>query len=379
MYSAGVEILGMILAVAGWLGVMVACGLPMWRVAAYIGQNIVISQVIWEGLWMNCSVQSTGQMHCRVHDSMLGLPEDLQAARALVIVSMVLCIVGIGLAVAGAKCTNCSRDVSSKPKLVVAAGGTFVVAGLLLLVAVSWTAHAIVLGFYDPLLEETGKREFDMPSLGLEILGVALGVLGWVLAIMSCALPMWRVTAFIGVNIVTAQVTWEGIWMNCVVQSTGQMQCKIHDSMLALSGDLQAARALTIISILLGVLGVMVAIMGAKCTNCVDDETAKARVMIAAGVAFILASLTQLIPVSWSANTIIMEFYNPIIPEAQKREIGAALYLGWAAAAFLLIGGGVLCSSCPTQPEKRYGPPSKMIYSQTRSIAPSDYNRRDYV
>lgn len=150
----------MILAVAGWLGVMVACGLPMWRVAAYIGQNIVISQVIWEGLWMNCSVQSTGQMHCKVHDSMLGLPMDLQAARALVIVSMVLSIVGIGLSVAGAKCTNCSRDVSSKPRLVVSAGVTFVVAGLLLLVAVSWTAHAIVIGFYDPMLEETGKREF---------------------------------------------------------------------------------------------------------------------------------------------------------------------------------------------------------------------------
>ncbi|KAF6718191.1 Claudin-4 [Oryzias melastigma] len=160
MSSAGVEILGMILAVAGWLGVMVACGLPMWRVTAYIGQNIVISQVIWEGLWMNCSVQSTGQMHCKVHESMLGLAVDLQAARALVIVSMVLSIVGIGLSVAGAKCTNCSGDESRKPRLVAAAGVTFVVAGLLMLVAVSWTAHAIVLGFYDPLLEETAKREF---------------------------------------------------------------------------------------------------------------------------------------------------------------------------------------------------------------------------
>ncbi|KAM8902939.1 claudin-4-like [Spinachia spinachia] len=219
-----------------------------------------------------------------------------------------------------------------------------------------------------------------MPSGGLEILGVSLAVLGWILAIVSCALPMWRVSAFIGVNIVTAQTTWEGIWMNCVVQSTGQMQCKLHDSMLALSSDLQAARALTIISILVGILGVLVAMMGAKCTNCLDEELAKARVMIAAGVAFILASLTQLIPVSWSAHSIIMEFYSPIIPDAQKREIGAALYLGWAAAAFLLIGGGILCSSCPPQPDKRYGPPSKMMYSQqTRSLAPSDYNRRDYV
>ncbi|KAM9853588.1 claudin-3-like [Aulostomus maculatus] len=218
-----------------------------------------------------------------------------------------------------------------------------------------------------------------MPSVGLEILGVALAALGWIAAIASCALPMWRVSAYIGVNIVTAQTTWEGIWMNCVVQSTGQMQCKIHDSMLALSGDLQAARALTIISITMGAVGLLMATMGAKCTNCMDEERAKARVMIAAGVAFILASLTQLIPVSWSAHTIIMEFYNPVIPETLKREMGVALYLGWAAAAFLLIGGGILCSSCPSQPEKKYGPPSKMMYSPPRSTAPSGYDRRDYV
>lgn len=218
-----------------------------------------------------------------------------------------------------------------------------------------------------------------MPSVGLEILGLTLAVLGWILAIASCALPMWRVSAYIGVNIVTAQTTWEGIWMNCVVQSTGQMQCKIHDSMLALSGDLQAARALTVVSIVVGVVGLLVAMMGAKCTNCVDEKHAKARVMMGAGVAFVAASLTQLIPVSWSAHTIVMEFYNPIIPDAQKREIGAALYLGWAAAAFLFIGGAILCSSCPPQPERSYGPPSKLTYPQSRSVAPSGYDRRDYV
>uniref|UniRef100_A0A3P9J3I5 Claudin n=1 Tax=Oryzias latipes TaxID=8090 RepID=A0A3P9J3I5_ORYLA len=185
MSSAGVEILGMILAVAGWLGVMVACGLPMWRVTAYIGQNIVISQVIWEGLWMNCSVQSTGQMHCKVHESMLGLPVDLQAARALVIVSMVLSIAGIGLSVAGAKCTNCSGDESRKPRLVGAAGVTFMVAGLLMLVAVSWTAHAIVQGFYDPLLQETAKREFGN-ALYFGWAASCLLILGGALLCCSC-------------------------------------------------------------------------------------------------------------------------------------------------------------------------------------------------
>ncbi|KAM7412658.1 hypothetical protein PAMA_020165 [Pampus argenteus] len=218
-----------------------------------------------------------------------------------------------------------------------------------------------------------------MPSAGLEILGVSLAFLGWISAIVSCVLPMWKVSAFIGMNIVTAQVTWEGIWMNCVVQSTGQMQCKVYDSMLALRGDIQAARALTVIAIVVGFVGMLVATTGAKCTNCVEEETAKARVMIAAGVAFILASLTQLIPVSWSAHTIVLEFYNPAVPEGRKGEIGAALYLGWAAAAFLLIGGCILCSSCPRQPETRYVPPSQMVYSQTKSIEPSDYNKRNYV
>ncbi len=63
--------------------------------------------------------------------------------------------------------------------------------------------------------------------------------------------------------------------MSCVVQSTGQMQCKVYDSMLALPADLQAARALVVVSIILGVLALFVSIVGAKCTNCIEDEGAK--------------------------------------------------------------------------------------------------------
>lgn len=58
-----------------------------------------------------------------------------------------------------------------------------------------------------------------MVSTGFQMLGAALGIVGWIGAIVACALPMWKVTAFIGSSIITAQITWEGIWMNCVVQS----------------------------------------------------------------------------------------------------------------------------------------------------------------
>uniref|UniRef100_A0A8C1U0B8 Claudin n=1 Tax=Cyprinus carpio TaxID=7962 RepID=A0A8C1U0B8_CYPCA len=93
---------------------------------------------------------------------------------------------------------------------------------------------------------------FTDMSTGLQLFGTTLGVLGWLGIIISCTLPLWRVTAFIGTNIVTAQIMWEGLWMSCVVQSTGQMQCKVYDSMLALPQDLQASRAILIIASLVG-------------------------------------------------------------------------------------------------------------------------------
>ncbi|MCJ8740783.1 hypothetical protein PDJAM_G00062860 [Pangasius djambal] len=213
-----------------------------------------------------------------------------------------------------------------------------------------------------------------MVSAGMQILGAALGVIGWIGVIVVCALPMWRVTAFIGSNIVTSQIQWEGIWMNCVVQSTGQMQCKVYDSMLALTSDLQAARALTVISIVVGIFGILLAMAGGKCTNCVEDEKSKAKVAVAAGVVFIICGILCLIPVCWTAQTVIRDFYNPLVVQAQKRELGASLFIGWGAAALLIIGGALLCSSCPRDDTggytAKYSAPSR---SQASAPSTKDY------
>ncbi|XP_058489446.1 claudin-3-like [Solea solea] len=384
MPSLGLEILGVTLAVLGWMSAIISCALPMWRVSAFIGVNIVTAQITWEGIWMNCVVQSTGQMQCKIHDSMLALTADLQAARALTIISIVLGILGVLVAIMGAKCTNCVDEETAKARVMIAAGVAFILASLTHLIPVSWSAHTIIMEFYNPIIPEAQKREIGAAlgrrvsmSVGLELIGISLGILGWIIAIVACALPMWRVTAFIGSNIVTAQIIWEGLWMTCVVQSTGQMQCKVYDSMLALSQDLQAARALTVISILLAILAVLIAIAGAKCTNCIEDEASKSKVMIISGVFFIVSGVMQLIPVSWSANTIIRDFYNPLLTDAQRRELGAALYIGWAAAALLILGGGLLCCSCPPR-ETRYNP-SRMAYSAPRSAGGPALERKDYV
>uniref|UniRef100_A0A673NHQ4 Claudin b n=1 Tax=Sinocyclocheilus rhinocerous TaxID=307959 RepID=A0A673NHQ4_9TELE len=136
-----------------------------------------------------------------------------------------------------------------------------------------------------------------MVSQGLQIMGISTAMLGWLGVIIVCALPQWKVSAFVGANIVTAQVIWEGMWMNCVVQSTGQMQCKVYDSMLALSSDLQAGRAMIIISILTGLCGIVISLAGGKCTNCIEDQGSKAKACIIAGIFLIISGLLCLIPV----------------------------------------------------------------------------------
>ncbi|XP_028275561.1 claudin a [Parambassis ranga] len=206
-----------------------------------------------------------------------------------------------------------------------------------------------------------------MVAAGLQMLGTALCIIGWIGAIVACALPQWKVTAFIGQNIVTAQTQWEGIWMSCVVQSTGQMQCKVYDSMLALSQDLQAARALIIVSILTGIFGILLALAGGKCTNCVDDDRVKAKIGVASGVIFVITGFLCLIPVSWTANTIIRDFYNPLLLSSQKMELGASLFIGWGAAALLIMGGALLCANCPGKDNY------SAKYTAPRSTAPKDY------
>ncbi|XP_027886629.1 claudin-4-like [Xiphophorus couchianus] len=188
-----------------------------------------------------------------------------------------------------------------------------------------------------------------MASMGMQLLGSILCLLGWVGVFTSCVLPMWNVTAFVGSSIVTSQIIWEGIWMTCVVQSTGYMQCKPYESQLALSTDKQAARTLMILAIATGSIGLILAFVGGKCTRFLDEEGsgAKEKVAITAGVVLMITGLLCLIPTVWAATTVVKNFYSTSI-DALKMELGACLYIGWGAAFLLILGGGLFMkSSCP--------------------------------
>ncbi|XP_068434472.1 claudin i isoform X1 [Clinocottus analis] len=208
-----------------------------------------------------------------------------------------------------------------------------------------------------------------MGSVGVQIVCVSFGVLGLIGVIVCCAVPRWKVSSFTGSNIVTAVSAQEGLWTNCVVQSTGQQQCKNYDSLLVLAADLQAARAMTIISCMLCCLSLLLLFCGADFTTCVENEDIKPKISLVAGVGLLLAGLLAIIPVSWSAHNIVRDFNNPLVPPNQKRELGACIFVGWGAGVLLILAGALLC--CFSRPKSGSSGGTAKYYSNSAPSAPN--------
>ncbi|XP_062903472.1 claudin-9-like [Mobula hypostoma] len=185
-----------------------------------------------------------------------------------------------------------------------------------------------------------------MAPVALEIVGLLLSVSGLVCSILSCALPLWKVPAFQGANMVTAVQTWEGLWMDCIWQSSGQLVCNPFNSVLSLGGKLQAARALSTTAAALAALGILMSVMGASWTELIRGPACKVRLTSAAGFIFLLTGVLQLIPVSTTANSIISDFYGDSVPEHAKKELGPSLYLGIAAGVLFIADACFLWVSC---------------------------------
>ncbi|KAM9728494.1 claudin-7-B-like isoform 1-T1 [Menidia menidia] len=218
-----------------------------------------------------------------------------------------------------------------------------------------------------------------MANSGLQILGFALSLLGLIGLIIGTILPQWKMSAFVGSNIITAVSMYEGLWMSCAFQSTGQIQCKVYDSILQLNSALQATRALMIVSIIVAVAGLGVSCMGMKCTNCGgDDKTKKSRIAMTGGIIILIGgkspfsfffgpcpssqsisltasvmfflvftALCAIIACSWYAHDIIRAFYDPFTPVNTRYEFGSAIFIAWAGSFLAIVGGGMLAASCP--------------------------------
>ncbi|XP_075042153.1 claudin-2 [Mixophyes fleayi] len=188
-----------------------------------------------------------------------------------------------------------------------------------------------------------------MTSVGVQMMGYFMAVLGLIGGIITTLLPEWKVSSYIGASIVTAVGFNKGLWMECAVFSTGITQCDIYNSMLGLPQEIQAAQALMITSCVLSGLATIFTVFGMKCTIFNQDNYDKDKLAVTGGVVFILGGILCLVPICWNLHSILQDFYNPMLPDAQRYEIGPALYIGIMSSIFSVLGGAILCASCPSK------------------------------
>lgn len=201
-----------------------------------------------------------------------------------------------------------------------------------------------------------------MANAGIQLLGFSLAFLGLIGTIASTIMVEWKASSYAGDNIITAQALYEGLWKSCASQSTGQIQCKVYDSLLQLPGIVLGTRGLMLSSIMLTFIAILVESVGMRCTTCMAEAPEqKDKVALAGGILLIFSGLLALVGTCWYGHRIAQDFYNPFTPTNSRFEFGSALYVGWGAAFLVMIGGGFLCCNCSSKgsgKSPRYPPSS---------------------
>ncbi|XP_070268824.1 claudin-15 [Myotis yumanensis] len=213
-------------------------------------------------------------------------------------------------------------------------------------------------------------------SVAVETFGFFTAAVGLLMLGVTLPNSYWRVSTVHG-NVITTNTIFENLWYSCATDSLGVHNCWEFPSMLALSGYIQACRALMITAILLGFLGLFLGMLGLRCTNIGTLVLSrKAKLAATAGALYILAGCCGMVAITWYASNITRDFFDPLYP-GTKYELGPALYLGWSASLLTILGGVCLCSSCCCAAEEDHTTNTRLPYkaSTVQSTGPAAHVR----
>ncbi|XP_015277822.1 PREDICTED: putative claudin-25 [Gekko japonicus] len=205
------------------------------------------------------------------------------------------------------------------------------------------------------------------PSSRAQLGGMLLAFFGWVSSCVTTIVPFWK---NLNMDLNVLEVWNMGLWHACVIQEEGATECKAYDSLLALPIVFRLARILMIAANGLGFLAFFLSLWGMNCLKTSDKNTElKRQLGVAGGILFCLSGIVTLVPVSWVAYNTVQEFWDETVPEIVPRwEFGDALFLGWFAGFFLLVGGLLfICSTCRQETQE----PSHVLPTYPRREAPN--------
>ncbi|XP_023656810.1 putative claudin-24 [Paramormyrops kingsleyae] len=152
------ELLGAFFSVVAWVCSLATTITPRWMT---LSTDLLPTEVYELGLWETCVVQEPGSMECRPYDSLLGLPPDIKLARILMCVAVATGLLGVLMSIPGLRLVNsCQGEEEHRAKRAFKLlGGAFcALAGVAVLIPVSYVAHLTVLRFFDESVPEVVPR-----------------------------------------------------------------------------------------------------------------------------------------------------------------------------------------------------------------------------
>ncbi|XP_028564597.2 claudin-25 [Podarcis muralis] len=202
------------------------------------------------------------------------------------------------------------------------------------------------------MLVESPNMAWHYSTIG-QLGGLMISFFGWVSSCVTTSIPFWK-----NLNLELNELeTWNtGLWHACVIQDENIMECKSYGSLLTLPLEFRISRIVMVLSNGLGFLALCTSILGLNCLKIREQNLGlKKRLGIAGGILFCISGMATLAPVSWVAYNVVREFWDKTVPEIVPRwEFGEALFLGWFAGFFLILGGFLLiCSACFLQTQTK--------------------------
>uniref|UniRef100_A0A8C4YV81 Claudin n=1 Tax=Gopherus evgoodei TaxID=1825980 RepID=A0A8C4YV81_9SAUR len=201
-------------------------------------------------------------------------------------------------------------------------------------------------------------------ATGSMVLGLVVAPMGWVLLLAATVTPRWR--EFSRRPGFPRDVSFsDGLWESCVeVISVPGRACQAIPQETAISWPMQMLRALTVISVLTGVLSYSLGHVGVRWWT----DSPNPKLTGTAGLLLVLSGAMYLCATSYMAYKVLENMANPQTPAGDKFRLGTCLYLGWSGGVAEILAGICLAVNFQRKEESR-GTPRLALGEETGSWA----------
>lgn len=176
----------------------------------------------------------------------------------------------------------------------------------------------------------------------LELAALGLALTGWLCAILTRCLALWKVSGTMDNTTASLPAYWDGVWLewdHWDLAHDGSLHCSFYQSLLSLSGSFRTWRALIMAAIGAGAFAAVIGATGAVWFPL------RGQIKVFSGTLFVLSGILLLVPTAWTCHHTSQPLEGAVL---LRREWGPALYLGWISFALMLAGGAFLSTRCPT-------------------------------